>query len=179
MDNLEIQKKLNSIFERDIISFKNEIEEISKEYADEADKLGIPKVPHSAFTDYTVCYNKNNLLSLYITYYQYTGGTHGLSIRKAYNINTKTCNLLSLKELLKSTSSYNSIIDKEIQVQIDKDKYIYFPDAFKGIVENQDFYLENNYLVIFFQHYEIAPYAAGIPEFKIHLDKFKGFSNSL
>jgi hypothetical protein len=177
LDSLEIEEKLNSIFKKDIMSFKNEIEEMAKEYADEADKFGISKIPYNAFTDYCISYNKNNILSIYITYYQYTGGAHGLSIRKAYNINTSNGNLLSLAGMFKDTSNYKSIINKEIQAQINKNKEMYFPDSFIGISKNENFYLEGNYIIIFFQQYEIAPYAAGIPEFKIPINCFKSTIN--
>jgi len=44
--------------------------------------------------------------------------------------------------------------------------------GFQGIGEDQDYYLQDGALVVVFQQYEIAPYAAGIPEFKIPLNLF-------
>ena len=41
------------------------------------------------------------------------------------------------------------------------------PESFKGIKEEQDFYLTQGSLVIYFTPYEIAAYAAGFPEFEI------------
>lgn len=40
-------------------------------------------------------------------------------------------------------------------------------NPFESIRENQDFYLINNGLVVYFQQYEYFPYALGIPEFKV------------
>ena len=49
----------------------------------------------------------------------------------------------------------------------------YFIDVFKGIGDNVQYYLTKDDIVIFFQLYEIAPYSAGIPEFKIPYSVFK------
>ena len=44
--------------------------------------------------------------------------------------------------------------------------------VFKGISENQGFYISSGNIVIYFQVYEIAPYVTGIPEFYIPVEKF-------
>ena len=55
---------------------------------------------------------------------------------------------------------------------MDKDKYFTGKDGFKGISENQGFYISSGNIVIYFQVYEIAPYVTGIPEFYIPVEKF-------
>ena len=44
---------------------------------------------------------------------------------------------------------------------------------FYSIKDNQKFYIQDKSIVIFFDLYEIAPYAAGIPEFPIDIEKIK------
>ena len=39
--------------------------------------------------------------------------------------------------------------------------------------DNQKFYLDDSKIVIYFDLYEIAPYAAGIPEFPIIVENIK------
>jgi len=39
--------------------------------------------------------------------------------------------------------------------------------GFQGIAPEQNYYLDGENLFIYFNQYEIAPYAAGIREFKI------------
>ncbi|MFU0825770.1 DUF3298 and DUF4163 domain-containing protein [Clostridium sp.] len=173
LSDLKLQEKINSMFKTDILSFKNEIEEMAKEYSDQAEEHGIPVMPCTAITTYKVTCIKGNLLSLYIDYYQYTGGAHGLTFRKAYNINLTNGNKLTLKDLFKEGTLYKDIINNEINKKIEENKEMYFPSSFKGISDDQDFYIDGKNLVIFFQLYDIAPYAFGIPEFKIPLDKFK------
>ena len=42
-----------------------------------------------------------------------------------------------------------------------------------SVKENQKFYLEDGKIVIYFDLYDIAPYAAGIPEFPIIIENIK------
>ena len=54
---------------------------------------------------------------------------------------------------------------------------ILFEDGFKGIKEDQDFYVDKNNLYIYFPPYEIAPYAAGFVTFKIPFTEIEGMIN--
>jgi len=88
----------------------------------------------------------------------------------AYNIDLKTGKLLPLAELFKP-GEYKTVIDKEINRQIALDPESYFEGdmGFQGIAKEQNYYLDGENLVIYFNQYEIAPYAAGIRDFKIPL----------
>ncbi|KOA18941.1 peptidoglycan-N-acetylmuramic acid deacetylase PdaC [Clostridium homopropionicum DSM 5847] len=172
IENINLFEKINAELLNDAISFKNEVESIAKENSQEAKKYGLPNTPYAAFSDYKVNLNKNNILSLYIDYYQFTGGAHGSTVRKCYNYDLNTGERLRLNDLFKANTSYKEIINKEIENQINKNKGIYFPEYFKGISDNQCFSIDKDNLIIYFQQYDIAPYAAGIPEFKISLSKF-------
>ena len=74
-----------------------------------------------------------------------------------------------MKKFFSWNYNYKDIINKEINRQISKDPDRYFSgkDGFNGIVDNQNFYVKNNTIVIYFGLYEIAPYASGISEFII------------
>ena len=81
----------------------------------------------------------------------------------------------SLNYLFKEEIDYKSIINEEIRSQIEdliksneENKGVY---EFKSISDNQKFYIQDDNLVIYFDLYEIAPYAAGIPEFMININK--------
>jgi len=171
LKTVSILEKINIELLKDALSFKTEIESIAKENSQEAIKHGLPNTPYAAFSDYKVNLNKNNILSLYIDYYQFTGGAHGSTVRKCYNYDLSTGEKLSLNDLFKANASYKEIINKEIENQINKNKGIYFPEYFKGISDDQCFSIDKDNLIIYFQQYDIAPYATGIPEFKIPLSK--------
>jgi len=121
--------------------------------------------------------NTGNAISILIKYYKYSGGAHGYYEYVPYNIDLRDGNNLTLKEIFKKDVDYKEIIDKEIQNQIKelgkKEKDLDKIYDFYGIKENQKFYLEDGKIVIYFDLYDIAPYAAGIPEFPIIVDDIK------
>jgi hypothetical protein len=105
----------------------------------------------------------------------YTGGAHGMTDRVAYNYNLNTGEELKLSYLFKKDFNYKDYINNEILKQMKTGEDIYFHDegGFKTISDDQRFYLADGNIVIYFTQYEIAPYAAGIPEFKIPLSGLK------
>lgn len=173
LNNLQLQKSINTHIENDIINFRNKIVELSKEFNTTA-KDQFKPFPYQAFTDYKVLYSKNDILSFYIDYYQYTGGAHGSTTRKCSNLDLKTGKTLTLKDILHKNTNYKNIINDEIKKEISKKPNMYFVSDFKGISDTQCFTINENNLVIYFQQYEIAPYASGIVEFKIPLTKLLG-----
>lgn len=163
------QSKLNKAYYDEAISFRDEILKEAQDFKKYAELHNIPYRPFVAYITYKVPYNKDGLLSIVTYYYRYTGGAHGGTLIKSQNINTNTRKVMLLKDLFKKSTNYKEIINKEVLRQINLNEGNYFKDSFKGISENQPYYLEDGDIIIYFQEYEIAPYAFGIPEFKIPL----------
>ena len=88
----------------------------------------------------------------------------------------KNGEILNLSDLFKDKVNYKEVINNEIRKQIEdmvkKDKENAGVYQFTTISDNQKFYIQDDNIVIFFDLYEIAPYAAGIPEFKINIKSF-------
>ncbi|MBP8819486.1 MAG: DUF3298 and DUF4163 domain-containing protein, partial [Syntrophomonadaceae bacterium] len=160
---------INKRFEGDAMEFKQTLEAEVKDYAADCEAAGYPIRPYQLFTRYQQCSLNDDILSLYVDYYQYTGGAHGITERRAYNIDLQTGKLLPLAKLFKPGYDYKKVIDKEINRQIALDPEPYFEGdmGFQGITKEQNYCLDGENLVIYFNQYEIAPYAAGIREFKI------------
>lgn len=172
----KFQAKLNKAYYAEAIGFRDEILKEAQDFKKYAELHNIPYRPFSAYVTYKVPYNKDGILSIVTYYYRYTGGAHGGTSVKSQNIDTNTQKLLLLKDLFKKDTDYKNIINKEILRQINLNEGNYFKNSFKGISENQPYYLQNGDLVIYFQQYEIAPYAFGIPEFRIPLSLFNHIS---
>lgn len=148
----------------------------AKQIADEYFKDGIaPTYPYQLVAKYELT-NIGDIISLYIDYYQYTGGAHGITTRNAYSVDKLKGNLLSLKNLFKDNYNYKDIIDSEIrrQINLEPDKYFLGREGFNGIDDKTKFYIKNGELIIYYGSYEIAPYASGLPEFKIPTSIFQG-----
>ena len=147
-----------------------------KNIADEYFKNGTSPInQYQLISKYKVT-SLQNVISLYIDYYQYTGGAHGITIRKPYNIDEETGMILTLKDIFREGYDYKEIIDSNIIEQISKKPDIYFSgkEGFNGIDEKTKFYIEDSNLIIYYGEYEIAPYVTGIPEFHIPINIFKG-----
>lgn len=173
--NSKVQTQINNSIENDIMEFKKQLEESSEEYGMEAEKAGKAFKPYIISNNYNVTYNKNNILSVSILYHEYINGRHSY-IRSTYNYDLVTGKSLGLKDLFKPESHYKDLINEEIRNQLILNKSLYPPGAaqkFKGIAEDQPFYLENGNIVLFFGFNEIAPTVSEIPIIRIPFSKFK------
>jgi len=164
---------INNVINNDILPKVEDAEKNSKEYFVGKGQER-PTFPYEIFSRYTISEDDNLLFSLYNDYYEYLGGAHGMTTRTSYTIDKEKESLINLKELFIKGYDYSDKINKEIKEQISKNPENYFDSGtvFKGISENQSFYIEGDNLVIYYKLYDIAPYVFGIPEFKIPLKLF-------
>ncbi|MDM5190549.1 DUF3298 and DUF4163 domain-containing protein [Bacillus sp. DX4.1] len=165
----QFQKKLNTYYKTTTHRFKTNLEKEAKRYYNEAKETNATFHPYVANVDYKVTLQRSPLLSLYVNYYQYTGGAHGIYTWRANTFDLKEKKILSLADLFQKDSAYKDVIRTEIIKQIKQNENIYFPDAAEKAMNAKTFhyFLEPENLVIYFPLYEIAPYASGIPQFRI------------
>lgn len=119
---------------------------------------------------------QNQLLVINQIGYDYPfGAAHGMPIKNYYYFNINTGESYTLKDLFIKDSDYINPINRIIKEMIAKEEgdenSMFFPDSFETILEDHYFYLTKEGLVIYFYPYDIAPYAAGFPEFKIPFEK--------
>jgi hypothetical protein len=131
-----------------------------------------------------------NLLIIERDGYDYPyGAAHGMPIMDFFYIDIRTGVFYQLKDLFIEGSDYaakiNEMITDEINTQIAADQSSFFPDTFLGIAKDQFFKLDKDSISIYFYPYDIAPYAAGFPEFLIpfsdiidYIDRDGAFWNS-
>lgn len=120
--------------------------------------------------DFSVEFFKNDLLVLELNGYEfYYGAAHGMPSKIYPHIDLVSGRFYELKDLFKENSNYVQVLSDIIGKQIkNNEEYSYvFPDAYKGIEPDQYFYVDSNNLYIYFYPYDIGPYAAGFPTFKI------------
>lgn len=111
--------------------------------------------------------------------YYVLGAAHPMPVRKTENINLKTGKFYTIEDLFIKNSSWKEYLNRLIKSMINFDKkYDYvFKDSFKGIEDNQNFYIDENNLYVYFKPYDIAPYAAGFVTFKIPFSKLNKIIN--
>jgi len=132
-------------------------------------------------TDITATYeiktNERSILSLSLINYAFSGGAHGLTIVKSLTADTKTGEFYELKDLFKNDVDYVGILSGLIKEHI-KNRNIILLDDFNGINPEQDFYIANKCLIIYFQLYKITPYVFGFPCFPISVYKIQDIINN-
>lgn len=170
MEDTALQQSINNDFEQKAMDFKKAIEDALAEAQKEPIGGDYPAPTYYAGVNYNVPYNNYGLLSINVQYDSYTGGAHGMYHWETLNFDVNTGRFLQLKDLFIPGEDYQSLVLSEIHRQIELEPEIYFPDAVENLnylPEDQPFYMTDGYVVVYFGLYEIAPYAAGIREFKV------------
>ena len=111
----------------------------------------------------------SEVISLFVDEYYFSGGAHGNTIRTSQTWNMSQARMIELYELFRNPYFLLNIF-RQIIAQINAEKEIYFEDACCLVIETfnpKSFYLTPSNIVIYFQQYDIAPYASGIRTFEI------------
>ena len=173
-NNKITEKIMNDKIEKPIMELKKIMEVEAKKNFDSKEER--PFLKYNITSDYEVTYNEDNILSIVVTLYNYTGGAHGNTEKTAYNFDLNTGKTGYLKDFFNEEDNYRKVILDEVRAQISKEPDKYFKDILNtlhGISYDQEFYLSNDGVVVYYDLYDIAPYVAGIPEFKIPYSKFE------
>lgn len=111
--------------------------------------------------------NQRDVLSLSLTNYTYHDkAAHGMTYIKSLTFDLVAKKKVELKDLFKPGSNYVERLSAIIKEQIQQ-RDIPLIEEFTEISPNQDFYIADKTLVIYFQLYEITPYVYGFPMFPI------------
>ncbi|WP_245203467.1 WG repeat-containing protein [Ammoniphilus resinae] len=128
------------------------------------------QLDYSYTGDFSIFFSKKNLLEFELDGYHFPfGAAHGMPSRVFAPVDLVTGEVYQLRDLFIPGSDYVKVISDIIANQIKNDpQYSYvFPNTYKGIKVDQPFYVKDEALYIYFLPYEIAPFAAGFPTFKI------------
>lgn len=170
----QIQKSINEAMAAPTLQMRDQNLKDAREYYQDTQKTGEHFWQYEVASDYEVHYNQNGILSITTDNYQFTGGAHGGTERLPFNYDLNTGKSLQLKDIFTPGFDYQSIINAEVKRQIAQRPEIYFEgsEGFKGIGNDRPYYIIPGYVVVYFAQYEIAPYASGMPEFKIPVGDF-------
>lgn len=140
----------------------------------EALKNNYPFRPFQSLLRYEVTYNANCYASQYRDYYQYTGGAHGNTVRRSDTFSLHTGSALPLSYFFPAGTDLAETLLPLIIEQAEKNMAdnpdIYFEDYKKLMRKNfhaDQYYLSPEGLSMYYQQYDIAPYAAGIIVFTL------------
>ncbi len=141
--------------------------------------------PNDLFTNYvhylqfTVSYNTERFLSLFLENYEFTGGAHGTTVQTGETWDMNRGKLVSLQELFTPFFNYRSIIISNVMLQASErqknGEVMYFENLLQNIIkyfDEKNYYLTNEGIAVFYPLYSIAPYVAGIQTFVVGYEKF-------
>ncbi|MCP1133614.1 WG repeat-containing protein [Paenibacillus polysaccharolyticus] len=131
--------------------------------------------------DFDITFYQKQLLQLQLTGYNYpAGAAHGMPTMVYAIINLTDGQLYELKDLFKPDSDYVKVLSQIVGDQIKNDpQYSYvFPDTYTGISADQPFFVTADALHLYFNPYDIAPYAAGFPTFTIPFSQIMRIINT-
>lgn len=111
--------------------------------------------------------NERNVLSLTLTNYAIAYHyAHGLTITKSLTFDTQTGKDYTLQDMFKLGSNFTDVLSKIVRKQIEARNIDLLVD-FPGISPDQDFYIADKALVLYYQPYEITAGYVGFPMFPI------------
>ncbi|WP_462411710.1 DUF3298 and DUF4163 domain-containing protein [Neobacillus sp. Marseille-QA0830] len=127
----------------------------------------MPTTVEEMLGTYEIKNNQRHVLSLSLSNYTYHyHAAHGMTYIKSLTFDLQKGKHCELKDLFKRDSQYVQKLSEIISEQIIQCNIFLLQD-FTGIKPNQDFYMADKALVIYFQLYEMTPYAFGFPMFPI------------
>lgn len=119
--------------------------------------------------------NSSDFISIVEEHYVYAGGAHGSTIWYPRNIDTLADKTVKLSDLFKD-ASYKAELNRQIDLILESNKDQY-SDLWEHptITSEDNFYISDSKLVIFYQPYELSYYARGFIEFPIKLTDIEGY----
>lgn len=177
LQNEEYQSELNMSIDEDVTQAINEFDAMAQEIK--------PDLPENmkSFLKITqaVKRNKNGFISFIEEHYIYIGGTHGNIAWFPRNIciTDEEPHNLALKELFaedRYMEKINGIISEMTEAEPEKYSQLWDKPMINDDNENQ-FYITDNDLVIYFPPYTLSYYAKGFIEFPIRLTELEGLMN--
>lgn len=116
--------------------------------------------------------NERGVLSLAMYVYSYTGGAHGMTTIRTLTFNMTTGKLYSLNELFKPNTNYQNVLLNLIKLQV-KQREIPVINEPIGFPGNDNWYIADKSLILYYQLYDLAPYYYGITYFPISVYKIQ------
>lgn len=136
--------------------------------------------PYYFNQNYTLCLNNQNYISLKRINEVYSGGVHENYTIYSDSFNMKNGGKLSLSDIFDVDEDvYMERLLQFVKNQIEENKGNYY-EEYQDMIssfDTQNFYLTQTHLVLFYQHYDLAAYSAGIPEFSIPYEDISDIMN--
>ncbi len=168
--NAELEAYLNERYACDLSDISEKLAAADKRERVNGEKYSYTGVIETAGND-------RDILSVVKEEYIYTGGAHGTLTRTAENIYIPSGETFVLSNMFSDTD-YAEVLERKMSETAAR-----YPDEYSelwekpsvGEKEEENFYIEGDKLVIFYQPYELSYYARGVVEFPIDMKDIAGY----
>lgn len=177
-DNLKASERINSVISAEVNGYyrtaRSSLYKDAVEGYIYATQNGYPFNEYNSTVKYFVSLNADCVLSMYRDAYVYTGGAHGNTLRKSDTFSLQTGSLIALAGLFSNDMDWRfrllDAILRQAEQNMSENPHLYFENYRELILkyfDSNNFYLTEKSIVIYYQQYEIGPYAIGIQTFDI------------
>ena len=119
------------------------------------------------FGTYKISVNRSSILSVVLDVYTFRWhAANGLDVQKSVTANLQNGEAYYFYNLFKPDSDYKAVIDAIILKQIEEQQ-LPLLTPFPGVTDDQEYYLTDKALVVYYQEIQFTPHYVGIPEFTI------------
>lgn len=173
------EKQLNKQLQEDARNSKEELGAKASAHAKQAKSLGIAVKDYELIRNFRIKPSIEPYLVIGVFEYRYTGGNHGMAQQKYVVIDKALQKIITLPELFKADTDYESILTQEIIKQLPYKKstgvvFVKNREGINTIDEDQTFYVnEKGDIVLVFNIYEVTSYGSGTIEFVIPKENIK------
>jgi len=160
------ESEINANLEESCMEFLNK-------FKNSAEDTCIPSV----FTSESATCDKNGFLSVITQIDYYTQKPHNNSFRLVKNINTNSCKEVGLSQLF-ADSSYIDFLNNYLSNTVSANPETYSDLWAKPVLmQNQQYYIKDDCLILYYPPYELSYYARGFVEFSVPLAELSGYFN--
>jgi len=125
------------------------------------------EVYEEIYGTYRIGVNRASVLSVVLDVYTFRWhAANGVDVQKTVTASLQSGESYSFQSLFKPGSDYTDVMNRILRSQI-KEREITTISPFPGVSENQEYYLTNKTLVVYYQELQFTPHYVGIPEFLV------------
>lgn len=161
----------------DLVEILTYVRDMAQPDHDAAVEEGYERMPYGAYSVLHLPRSAGPVVSVVTDVEGYMGGAHGMGERIGYNFDSATGKVVSLESLFKPNADPWSLLETDVNRQIaliqdrvresqSDTEYLPYQD-YRGLSPDHQWYVTDEGIVVVFLQYEIAPYAAGMPEFTV------------
>lgn len=167
----EFNRYLDDLIQEEIASFRQAADEAEAWRAEHS-----PEIGSGLYVSYTVTYYADDILSVLLDVSNYyAGAAHPNSYAFAVNFDLSETRILELDDLFIPSSSFLEIISDTCIQELERNGVLDAPDGAAPRQENyRNWNIAGGGLLITFDPYQVAPYAAGPQKVTIPYEMFRG-----